>query len=149
MQLKVKRSQKTSGLMGKPIFVLDARAILSGDEQGLVRKYNLGKTVVYDSQTRRKHTNAADDNFDAAAAVANYSVGGMLARGVRGAARAAAAALSLRVTIDSLTGGEHVECKELDELLGAETAMVDACQTVKGYLAAAATFDGREEVVEI
>ncbi len=147
MQLKVKRSQKTTGIMGKPVFVLDARAILSGEENNLVKKYNLGKTVVYDSQSRRKHMDAADTNFDAAA----YSsgTGGLITRGLRGAARAAAAALSLRVTIDSLTNGEHIECKELDELLGAESAMVDACQTVKGYLGAALTFDGREQVVEI
>lgn len=146
MQLKVKRSQKTSGIMGNPVFMLDARAILNGDEQNLVRKYSLGKLVVYDSQARKKHDEAATDHFDTAAYARGTSI---ITQGLRGAARAAAAALSLRVTVDSLASGQHVECKDLNELLGAESAMVDACNTVKGYLAAATTFDGREEVVEI
>jgi hypothetical protein len=56
MQLKLKRSQRAGGMLGgKVIFALDARAELSGDEQGLVKKYALGKLVVYDSEARKKH----------------------------------------------------------------------------------------------
>ena len=57
-------------------------------------------------------------------------------------------ALSLRVTVDGLMGGQHIECKDLDELLGAEAAILDACKNLKAYLETALTFDGREEVVE-
>jgi hypothetical protein len=57
-------------------------------------------------------------------------------------------ALSLRVTIDGLLQGQHVECKDLDELLGAEAAIREACSNLKAYLETALTFDGREEVVE-
>ena len=57
-------------------------------------------------------------------------------------------ALSLRVTVDCLMTGQHVECKDLDELLGAEAAILDACKNLKAYLETAVTFDGREEVVE-
>ncbi|PWT80932.1 MAG: hypothetical protein C5B44_04585, partial [Acidobacteria bacterium] len=43
MQLKLKRSQRTGGMMGgKVIFVLDARAEPSAEEASLVKKYNLG-----------------------------------------------------------------------------------------------------------
>jgi len=154
MQLKLKRSQRSGGMLGgKIFFLLDARADLSGDEQALVKKYNLGKTVVYDSQARKKHAEAAIDHFDTAGnAPVMASTGGTVARSLwsnaRGIARVAAASLSLRVTIDSLTGGEHIECKDLDELLGAEGAIIESCRNVKAYLDAATTFDGREEVVE-
>jgi hypothetical protein len=48
-----------------------------------------------------------------------------------------------------LVSGQHIETKSLPELIGAEAAIREACDTVKGYLEVAATFDGREEVVEI
>lgn len=51
MQLKLRRSQRAGAL--------DARAELSADEQGLVRKYALGKLVVYDSEARKKHGEAS------------------------------------------------------------------------------------------
>ncbi|MEY9880424.1 hypothetical protein [Bradyrhizobium sp. USDA 329] len=57
-------------------------------------------------------------------------------------------ALSLRVTIETLMSGQHIECKDLDELLGAEAAILSACKNLKAYLETAQTFDGREEVVE-
>jgi hypothetical protein len=36
----------------------------------------------------------------------------------------------------------------MDELLGAEEAVVNACENLKAYLAAAATFDGREIIMD-
>jgi hypothetical protein len=152
MQLKLKRSQRSGGIMGgKVIFGLDARAELSPDEQALIRKYNLGKLVVYDSEARKKHQGSAYDHFGGAANTSGYdlsSAGKSLWKNARGLASAAMMALSLRVTVDSLVSGQHIECKELDELLGAEGAIRDACGNLKAYLETALTFDGREEVVE-
>lgn len=142
MQLKLTRSQRTGGLMGKPIFVLDARADVTGDEKALVKKYGLGKLVVYDSDARKKHQEAAYGHFsDGGSAKSLWSQ-------ARGIGRAAMMALSLRVTVDGLIDGEHIECKDLSELLGAEAAIRDACGNLKAYLETALTFDGREEVVE-
>jgi hypothetical protein len=62
---------------------------------------------------------------------------------------ATAAALSLRITIDSLMSGVHVECKSMGELLEAERAIRDAAQNLRAYLNVARTFDGREEIVEL
>jgi hypothetical protein len=152
MQLKLKRSQRSGGLMGgKIIFGLDARTDLSNEEQGLVKKYGLGKLVVYDSEARKKRGEAAYGHFDDAANVQGLgfsSAGRSLWKNARGIASAAMAALSLRVTVDSLMSGQHIECKDLDELLGAEAAILDACKSLKAYLETALTFDGREEVVE-
>jgi hypothetical protein len=146
MQLKLKRSQRAGGMLGgKVIFGLDARADLTADERELVRKYGLGKLVVYDSEARKKANESAYGHFDEAT---NSSVGRSLWKNARGIACAAMMALSLRVTVDSLVGGQHIECKELDELLGAEGAILDACKSLKAYLETALTFDGREEVVE-
>ena len=122
MQLKLKRSQRAGGMMGgKVIFGLDARADLSTDEQGLVKKYALGKIVVYDSEARKKRTESAYGHFDEAANTPGYgasSAGRSLWKNARGLASAAMMALSLRVTVDSLMSGQHIECKDLDELLG-------------------------------
>lgn len=152
MQLKLKRSQRAGGIMGgKVLFGLDARAELTPDEQALVRKYNLGKLVVYDSEARKKRAEAAYGHFDDAANTQGYELstaGKSLWKNARGLASTAMMALALRVTVDSLVAGQHIECKELDELLGAEGAIRNACGNLKAYLETALTFDGREEVVE-
>jgi hypothetical protein len=72
-----------------------------------------------------------------------------LYRLARGGISAAAASLSLRVTIDSLIRGVHVECKSLSELLEAEAAIVQAANNLKSYLETATTFDGREDIIEL
>jgi hypothetical protein len=152
MQLKLRRSQRAGGMLANQvIFALDARVDLSADEQELVRKFGLGKLVVYDSEARRRRSEAAYGHFDSAAHTPGYdlsSAGRSLWRNARGLASAAMMAVSLRVTVDSLIGGQHIECKDLDELLCAEAAILDACKNLKGYLDTALTFDGREEVVE-
>jgi hypothetical protein len=146
MQLKLKRSQRAGGMLGgKVIFALDARTDLTPDEKGLVSKYALGKLVVYDSESRKKHGETAYGQFDEAA---SSSLGRSLWKSARGIASAAMMTLSLRVTVDSLMSGQHIECKDLDELLGAEAAILNACRNLKAYLETAQTFDGREEIVE-
>jgi len=111
MQLKLKRSQRSGGIMGgKVVFALDARVDLSADERGLVQKYALGKLSVYDSEARKKHAGAAYGHFDDAATTPGFSAssaGRSLWSGARGLASAAMMALSLRVTVDSLLSGQH------------------------------------------
>jgi hypothetical protein len=101
---------------------------------------------VYDSEARKKHADSAYGHFNEAAAP--VGVGRSLWKNARGIASAAIMALALRVTVDTLVSGQHIECKDLDELLGAESAIVEACRNLKAYLETAVTFDGREEVVE-
>jgi hypothetical protein len=76
------------------------------------------------------------------------SVGRMSWQALKAVGASAMGALTLRVTVSSLIKGQHIACKELDELLGAEAAILDACKSLKAYLDTALTFDGREEVVE-
>ena len=139
MQLKLKRSQRSAGMLGsKVVYMLDARAELTNEERELVSKHSLGKLVIYDSVARQKRMENAAEKLS----------GGSLMGAARGLASIAMAAMSLRVTIDSLTGSQRVECKDMDELLGAETAIREGCETLRAYLDCAVTFDGREEVIQ-
>ena len=139
MQLKLKRSQRTAGMMGgKVVYMLDARAELTPDEQRLVATHGLGKLSIYDSEGRKKRMEAAGERL---------SGGGLLGT-ARGLASVAMAAMSLQVTIDSLTSGHHIECKTMDELLGADSAIREGCENLRAYLDVAVTFDGREEIVQ-
>ena len=139
MQLKLKRSQRTAGITGsKVMYMLDARAELTSDERAIVTKHGLGKLAIYDSEGRKKQMQAAGERLG----------GGGLLGTARGLASVAMAAMSLQITIDSLTNGHHIECKTMDELLGAESAIREGCENLRTYLNIAVTFDGREEIIE-
>ncbi len=139
MQLKLKRSQRAAGMLGgKIMYMLDARAELTPEERGLVSKHGLGKLSIYDSEGRKKRAQAAGEQLG----------GGGFFGTARGLASVAMASMSLQVTIDSLTSGHHIECKTMDELLGAESALREGCETLRTYLDLAVTFDGREEIIK-
>jgi hypothetical protein len=146
IQLRLRRSQRTAGLISsKVVFALDARADLSAHARALAQKYRLGSLVVYDSQARTKYSEVAGSHFLASNGAP--SVGRQLSGLARGIASAAVAAMTLRITVDSLMAGHHIECKDLNELVGAEEAIVEACENIKTYLEVAETFDGREQVI--
>ena len=106
------------------LFVIDAQAILSAEEKANVQKYGLGKDVLYTSEAAKDHLASAQ--------------GG----GWRGAVALARAAMSLRITVDSLTQGQHIECKNLDEALAAEEALVSSCNNLVQYIRVASLFNG-------
>ena len=138
MQLKLTRSQKSSGMLSKAVvFCLDARAELSAEERENMDRYKLGGLIIYNSEKSKRH-------------LENTRAG--LERGgtgfVSAAVSLAMAQLSLNITMDSLARGHHIECKDMVELLGAEEAVMEGCQNMRLYLETAATFDGREQVVE-
>jgi hypothetical protein len=149
MYLKIRRSQRATMITSKAVFILDARVDLSSEDDALVRKYSLLSTVIYDSKERLAHQQASYDQFSLQQALAYVSPGKALWKGTKGLWSAARMALSLRVTVKSLMAGQHIECRDLNELLGAENAIREACQTLRTYLDIAATFDGKEELVEI
>lgn len=139
MQLKLKRSQKTGGIMAKSvIFALDARAELSSEERAAVERYKLGSLVIYNSEASRRYLDAADHTLS------DGTAGGI----AKGIASLAMAKMKLNITVDGLTRGQHIECKDLDELLGAEEAIRNACEVLMEYLALAKRFDGSEEIIE-
>jgi hypothetical protein len=159
MALKLKRSQKQS-TFGAIIYILDARMDVSAEVRDQIYKHRLGNRLVYESEARQKHrANAlghAADSADAASDVGLVPTPGQIGKGLlkttwklgRAGVSAARASMALRITIDSLIAGVHVECKSMEELLDAEDAIRQAAENLKGYVEVAKTFDGGEEIVE-
>lgn len=139
MQLKLTRSQRDGGLVStKVIFCLDARIQLTAEEQASVTRYRLGNQVIYNSEASKRHLARTN------AALAEDTFGGT----IRAFGSLALVALNLNITINGLQRGQHIECKDLDELGAAEEAIMQACQRLREYLDKAATFDGRETLIE-
>jgi hypothetical protein len=144
MALKLKRTQKPS--FSGVIYMLDA----------LIATHNLGSRVIYESSDRQKHAEnvqahlANSHNQTSVFAPPSQQAAGIAKtfwRLGRAAVSAARASLALRVTVNSLLSGVHVECKSMEELLEAEDAFREAKGNLEGYIAAAQTFVGREEIV--
>jgi hypothetical protein len=137
MQLLLRRSQRAGTFSGTMIFCLDARVQFTPAERASIQKYRLGNQVIYNSEASQRalaRSEAAED--------------GSIKGSWKSLAYAALASMKLNISIASLERGQHVECKSLDELLGAEDAIMTACGNLRGYLDTAATFDGREVVVD-
>jgi hypothetical protein len=138
MQLKLQRSQRDAGVMSKTvIFCLDARVTFTDAEAADIKRYKMEKQVIYNSEAARRLLDKSQGQNDGSA------IGGL-----KSLATLAMAAMNLNISIGSLRNGQHVECKSMEELLGTEEAIMTACQNLKGYLGLAATFDGREVVVD-
>lgn len=157
-QLKMKRSQRETGIMGKTIFMLDARMEVNADDAALIKKQKLDKEVIYESSARKKHKEAAAAHAESTSDMPSMlAPPGEQAKGAlkslyklgRAGVSAAIAGLSLRITVGSLLAGVHVECKDMAELLEAENAMVEAGKNLKGYLESLRSFDGGEAIIDL
>lgn len=138
MQLKLRRSQREAGMLStNVIFCLDARVEFTREEQHNVSRYKLANQVIYNSEASRRLLEKSAAQQD-----------GSLKGNFKALASAAMAALKLNISIAGLQRGQHIECKSLDELLGAEDAIMTACHNLRGYLDTAASFDGREVLVD-
>ncbi len=127
MKLLLRRNQKPGMLgMGKITFTLDVRAELSDEEKNNIKKYKLGETMLYERATLTDKGS------------------GLL--GV--ASRLAFKMLNLSISVDDLSKGKQIDCKDIVEMLAVEDQIREAAQTFKNVLQAAATFGG-EEVVEL
>jgi hypothetical protein len=157
MALKLKRSQK-QGVLGGVTYILDARMDVSADIRDYIRKHRLGKRLVYESEARQKRREATQAHL--AETKGNSPLFAPADVQLKGAARtfwklgraavsAARTSMALQITVDSLLAGVHVECKTMEELLEAETAIREAAENLKAYVEVGKTFDGGEEVVEL
>jgi hypothetical protein len=134
MQLLIKRTQRQGGMLGgKVIFILGIRCQYTENERADINRYKLGGEVIYNSATAKQYFERAGTDTS----------------NLRGFGYLALAKMNLNVTIASLQQGHTIECKDLAELLECEEAIVSACKNIKNFLAAAATFDGREIVVDL
>jgi hypothetical protein len=130
MKLVLQRSQKSGMMgMGKIIFGLDARAQLTDAESEHVKKYKMGREILY----RKEKVDTSGIQ----------GMGIMAGIGTALAARA----LNLTISVDDLVKGKHIECKDIVEMRAAEEQLREACALFKEILESAAHFEG-EEVVE-
>jgi len=139
------------------IFCLDARVEFDAQEAANLKRYKMLEQVIYTSEGARKAAEGSSaamqkakgnrlsaDSVDEMLFSAAAGIGG----GLKAAALGAVSAMKLRITVNSLQRGQHIECKSLDELLGAESAVIEACKNLRVYLDTAATFDGREVLID-
>lgn len=126
MKILLRRDQKAGMLgMGSVAFFLDVRAELTDQELANIKKYKLGKTMLYE---RAKVEGGS----------------GLLGM----ASRLAFKIINLTLSVDDLTTGKQIDCKDIVEMLAIEEQVKEACRTFKAVLEAAARFGG-EEIIEI
>lgn len=125
MKLLLRRDQK-SGFTGKITFILDVRAETTDEEKANIKKYKLGETMLYER-------NKLGDQGS-----------GLLGL----ASRAAFKMINLSVSVDDLSKGKQIECKDIVEMIAVEDQIKEASHTFHAVLKTAASFGG-EEVVEI
>lgn len=125
MNLMLRRDQRSS-LMGKVVFQLDVRAEVSKEELASIQRYRLGDTVLY----------TKGELVDRGAGLLGL------------ASRLAFKAMNISVSVNDLTNGKRVECKDIVEMLAVEEQIKEAASTFKQILNAAVHFGG-EEVVAI
>jgi len=146
MQLKIQRSQREGGISGSTIiFCLDVRAAYTEEERANIEKYRIGKEIIYSSQAAQRHAANMSAQLDR---IESRSLSEKASGLARGAVSLALAKLNLNISIASLGRGHHIECKDLEELLQAEETIKEAGRKVTGYLAAAATFNGSEILID-
>lgn len=125
MKLLLRRDQR-SGLLGKVTFTLTVRAELTDIEQQNISKYRLGDTMLYE------RTTMVD--------------GGSGLLGL--ASRLAFRMTNLSVSVNDLSVGKRIDCKDIMEMLAVQEQIKEAGANFKYVLEAAAAFGG-EEVLEI
>ncbi|MBL6938318.1 MAG: hypothetical protein ISS15_06940 [Alphaproteobacteria bacterium] len=138
MLLKIQRSQRRS-TFNKVIFCLDVRADYDAEERANINKYGLGAQIIYFSREAAKHRATAD---------AHYESGSGWQGIAKGAISDIRSRLALNISVASLGRGQHIECKDMQELLEAEDTVRDASKNLTRYLEVANTFDGSEVVIE-
>lgn len=125
MKLILNRSQKPGMLSSTVKFSLDARVHLSEGEATSVKKYKMGKEVLYSKD--RMGMNPYD----------MHSAGGL-------AKNLIAAAAVVSITVDDLIKGKVIECKDILEMTGIVEQIKEASGVFKMMLDSASDFEGEE-----
>ena len=126
MTLVLRRDQKSGKFSSKVTFMLSVRADISDEEKEWIKKYRLGDTMLYEKMKLEDPGS-----------------------GLLGAAgRLAFKAMNLTVSVNDLSSGKTIECKDIVEMVAVEDQIKEAAETFKVILLTAAQFGG-EEIVEV
>lgn len=127
MELLLTKSQKSKLLTSTITFTLNIKTSLTDEELSLVKKYKMGKEVVYEKLP-----------------ITSMAAG---MGGIAGALTAITAkALKLVFTVDDLVKGRTIECKDILDMIAAEQQIRDAADGLWGILEASKNFEGEEVV---
>jgi len=129
MKLRLKKSQRSTGVMSKKVmFSLDAQVDLTAQETDYIRKYKMGKEVIYNKDRVNPEMH-------------DYKSGKGIMRNL------SAIAMNINLTVDDLVKGRTIECKDISEILDAEASVKSACAGLKNLLEACSGFEG-EEIID-
>jgi hypothetical protein len=126
MKLLLRRNQRSTAIMGNPVFMLEVRAEISPEERALIVKYKLGKEFLYVKKP-------LPVGLDIATLA---GIGSALLHH----------ALNITVSVNDLANGKQIECKNIMEMLAAEEQIKEAAKNFGMVLRAAAQFGGEEVV---
>lgn len=112
----------------KVVFSLGAQVDLTSQEAEYVKKYKMGKEVLYNKDR------VNPELYD-------YKSGKGIMRNL------SAIAMNINLTVNDLVNGRTIECKDINEILDAEATVKTACQGLKNLLEACAGFEG-EEIID-
>lgn len=157
IEVVISRSQRFNWL-NRVVFMVDARMGMSIEQYSLMRKYRLGRTIVFDSARRERQNELARTHLELAREGKSQTIclwreewRGIFRRLwylIRALVSLLLGFLFIRVTLAKLIKGAHVESKSLDKILAAKNAIERSASDLKAYLEVAETFDGREDLFE-
>jgi len=122
LRLLFRRDQRSAFTSTRPVFQLDVRAEISAEEKAAIARYRLGGTILYQRDIVRDRSSGF----------------------VRLALRLADHALNLTISVDDLTRGKRVECKDIVEMLFVEQQLREAGERFAAILYACTHFGGAE-----
>jgi hypothetical protein len=135
MRLKLRRNQKSS-MTGKVSFKLFFIVDLAADEAAALKRYKLGKDIVYETPK-------------GAAAVESFRSASSLSGMGRGLASALAAkAMNHILTVNDMVNGKEIACNDIGEMIAAEEQIRDACLSLSRILHMCQHFEG-EEIINV
>jgi hypothetical protein len=157
IEVLIARSQRMNWLR-RVVFMIDARLGVSREQLELMKKYRLGRTIVFDSARRerqnelaRTHLQMASDKRTLTICLWREEWRGIFRRLyylIRALFSFMLGFLFIRITLAKLIRGAHVESRSLDTILATKNAIERAAGDLKAYLEVAETFDGREDLYE-
>jgi hypothetical protein len=154
IDVKIKKSQRKN-MWGRVIFMLDARMEAPARDHAEIRKYGLGTDVVYDSVFRQKHMEKVKQHLDSTKQQPSFrdplnkQMLGVLKTFFRlmlAIINLFRMKLALRITVNKLMRGVHVESKSLKEISEVEAAIIEALENLRAYLVTANKYDGTERI---
>ena len=132
MKLRLNKSQRSAALSSKVVFSLGAQVDLTAQEQDFVKKYKMGKVVLYSKERVHPDMQRHDSAYESAKGLMR---------------NLSALALNLKINVNDLVGGRTIECKDISEMMDVEDTIKTACQGLKNLLDACSGFEG-EEIID-